>query len=60
MARIKFTGYLDTDDLEPEQVDLGHKTGLSEQGYLDLVQGEGGAALSLSALDDVDSEIVDG
>ena len=32
--RIKVTGYLETDDLDPEEVDETHETGLSEEGYL--------------------------
>jgi len=31
--RIKVTGYLDTDDLEPEHVDESHEMGLSEEGF---------------------------
>ena len=36
MARIKVTGYIDTDNLEPDLVDLAHETGLSEDGYIDV------------------------
>jgi hypothetical protein len=31
--RIKVTGYLDTDDMESDEVDLGHPMGLSNKGY---------------------------
>ena len=34
MARIKVTGYIDTDALDPADVDLLHETGLSEPGFL--------------------------
>lgn len=33
MARIKVTGYIDTDDLDPSEVDLSHEMGLSSEGY---------------------------
>jgi hypothetical protein len=33
MARIRVTGYLETDDVDPEDVDLDHKMGLSASGY---------------------------
>lgn len=32
MARIKVTGYLDTDEMDEDHVDLNHETGLSEKG----------------------------
>ena len=34
--RIKVTGYLNVDDLTPEEVDLAHETGLSETGYEEI------------------------
>ena len=46
--RIKVTGYLDTEDMEPEHVDLSHPLGLSEAGYTYYV--------TELALDDVDFE----
>lgn len=33
MARIKVTGYLEVEDLDPERVDLDHEMGLSPAGY---------------------------
>lgn len=54
MARIKITGYVDTDDLNPEDVDLEHEMGLSSEGYDNLVTGENGRPLSLTALEDVE------
>lgn len=36
MARIKVTGYIDTDNLLPEAVDLEHETGLTDKGFLTL------------------------
>lgn len=36
MARIKVTGYILTDDLEPDHVDLNSETGLSEEGFEEL------------------------
>lgn len=57
MSRIKITGYVDSEDLTPEYVDLNHPTGLSEEGYLNLVGGEDGAPLTLVDLDDVETEV---
>lgn len=34
--RIKVTGYLYPEDLDPAHVDLSHETGLSEDGYMAL------------------------
>lgn len=31
--RIKVTGYLDTDDMDIEDVDLDHEMGLSSEGF---------------------------
>lgn len=39
MARIKVTGYIDTDDMLPGDVDLTHKTGIAEDYYSSLVSG---------------------
>lgn len=33
MARIKVTAYVETDDLDPSEVDLTHEMGLSSEGY---------------------------
>ncbi len=54
MARLKVVGYIESADLDPEHVDLSDDSGLSEQGYLDLIVGESGMALSLMDLDDVE------
>lgn len=51
MARIKVTGYLDTDDLDPEDVDLDHEMGLSNKGYEEWTQFFG-------TLEDVEFQIV--
>lgn len=32
--KIEVTFIMDTDDMEPEHVDLNHEMGLSEDGYL--------------------------
>ena len=50
MARIKVTGYIDTEDLELHQIDLSHEMGLSERGYEEV-------SMSLP-LDDVDFALV--
>lgn len=33
MALIKVTGYIDTDELSPDDVDLSDEMGLSSKGY---------------------------
>lgn len=52
--RIKVTGYLYPDDMDPEHVDLSHETGLSTEGF-DVLH----ALLARAALDDVSMEVVD-
>lgn len=59
MARIKVTGYIDSEDLDPEDVDLSDPTGFSEEGHLKHVVGEDGRALALTDLEDVDTEVVE-
>jgi hypothetical protein len=49
MARIKVTGYIDTDDLAPDDVDLSHEMGLSDKGYL--------GQINSLPLDDVEFEL---
>jgi hypothetical protein len=36
MPRIKVTGYLNTEDLDPSQVDTSHEMGLSNKGYEEM------------------------
>lgn len=36
MARIKVTGYINTDDVDDDLIDLEHPTGLSEDGLMQL------------------------
>lgn len=43
--RIKVTGYIDTDDLDDDQVDLSHATGLTEEAL--IAYDTGGRALLL-------------
>lgn len=56
MARLKITGYIDTAELDDSHVDLDHPSGLSSEGYDDLVTGESGSALALTDLEDVEVE----
>lgn len=56
MTRLKITGYIDTDDLGPGDVDLDHPTGLSSEGYDNLITGENGIPLKLTDLEDVEIE----
>lgn len=55
MARIKISGYLNTDDLSPEQVDLDHESGLSEQGHEEITSiFSDGPPFKISDLEDID------
>lgn len=57
MARIKVTGYIDTDDLPPEHVDLSHEMGLSNKGFEAFGVGPSIHGNGVSAgLDDVEFE----
>lgn len=57
-ARLKVTGYVDIDDLDPEHVDLDHPTGLTAEGYDALIVGdEGQQQLTLGSLGDIQTEI---
>lgn len=51
MKRIKVTGYLIPDDMDPDHVDLDHEMGLSSEGF--------DAYATMFALDDVNFELVD-
>lgn len=59
MPRLKITGYIDTDSLRADEVDLDHETGLSSHGYETLVQDIHGtdASLNLRLLEDVEVEV---
>lgn len=54
MPRIKVTGYIHTEDLDPEDVDLDDTSGLSSDGFDNLVTGENGRPLSLADLEDIE------
>lgn len=56
MARLKITGYVDTDDLRPGDVDLDHPSGLSAEGFDILITGANDSALKLTDLEDVEIE----
>lgn len=56
--RIKVVGYINVSDLDPEQVDLTHSSGLSEIGHQQLLSDAGtGRALSIADLEDVETSI---
>lgn len=55
-ARIKFTGYIDADELAPGQYDADHPTGLTSGGYDDLVGPE--SQLTVSGLQDLEVTVV--
>lgn len=56
--RIKITGFLDLDGTDPDHLDLDHESGLSEEGFIELIGGESGSALKLTDLTDVDARLV--
>lgn len=55
--RIKVTGYISADDLDPTDLDPDDATGLSEQGHLDHIVDEKGTGLKVADLDDVRVEV---
>lgn len=58
MPRIKVTGYINTDDLDADMVDLNNSTGLSTLGFEEL-QGmhDVNTALPISSLEDLEFEL---
>lgn len=54
MARIKIVGYIHTTDLAEEELDENNPTGLTEQGYMNLINGEDGTPLSVADLGNVE------
>jgi hypothetical protein len=60
VARIRVTGYLDTDDLDPDHVDLGHETGLSGRGDEAITSVFGDAQVRISELEDLKLELIYG
>jgi len=54
MARIKITGYIDTDELEQDEVDTSHEMGLSVEGYEAAVGIDGGGGWSFTRMNDVE------
>lgn len=60
MARIKITGYVDVDDLDPSLVDLNHESGLSSEGFDALGSGNGLDHFQAGkSLNDVETELVE-
>lgn len=55
-GRIKFTGYMNLIDLDPEDIDMDDPTGLSESGYNKLT-GHGDTVPKLSDLEDLSTEL---
>lgn len=58
MARIKVTGYIETDMLHEEDVDLADETGLSIGGFERLIQGIGTQSFEVANLDDVEAVLL--
>ena len=55
-ARIKFTGYIDLDTLDPEDIDMDDPTGLSSSGY-DRITSIGGELVPIAELEDLSVEL---
>lgn len=55
MARIKVTGYIETEDMAFEDLDLGHEMGVSDSAYQAFVTGE----RPLPTLADLEFELVE-
>ena len=53
-GRIKFTGYINLTDLDPEDIDMDDSTGLSASGYESVVYGN---STKLSDLEDLTAEL---
>lgn len=59
--RIKVTGYLPVEEVDPAFIDLSHESGLTEGGWDQLLSAHGDPANSLkvSDLEDVEPELMD-
>lgn len=57
--RIKIIGYYDIENLADDEVDASHPSGLSADGFDNLITGANGRALSTADLEDVEVELVD-
>ena len=55
-GRIKFTGYIDLDTLDPEDIDMDDPTGLSSTGY-DRITSIGGELVPIAELEDLSVEL---
>lgn len=56
-GRIKVTGYLNVDELEPGMLDLAHESGLSEEGHDKLFSVFSDHSPTLSELEDSTAEL---
>lgn len=56
MARIKFTGYIETFDIDESSLDLGSYSGLSEEGYLEFTGHD--SLARISELEDLEIELI--
>jgi hypothetical protein len=54
--RIKVTGYIDTDDIHGEMIDVDNPTGLSDEGFDSFTSGKDGN-LAIAELDDLSFEL---
>ncbi len=57
--RIQITGYIDTDMLHEDDVDLDDSTGLSVGGYERIIQGIGTESIPVADLDNIEVELLD-
>lgn len=57
--RIKVTGYLNPDDMDPTEVDLVHPTGLTEKGTDNVTSCFSDTPYKVADLEDIEVELVD-
>ena len=57
--RIKVTGYLNPEDMDPSEVDLDHETGLSELGTERVTSIFGDITYKVCDLEDITTEVVE-
>jgi hypothetical protein len=59
MKRIKVTGYLNPNDMDPDHVDLDHSSGLTQEGDEAVTSSFSDQGYKISDLEDIETELVD-
>ena len=57
--RIKVTGYLNPADMDPDEVDLNHPSGLTEKGDEAVTSVFSDTPYKIADLEDINTELVD-